>query len=56
MVAAACPSLSSAQELRPVVNPEQLGFSSARLQSLTETYEIIAGGADSPFVLSLFVG
>ena len=55
MVAAACPSLSSAQELRPVVNPE-LGFSSARLQSLTETYEIIAGGADSPFVLSLFVG
>jgi CubicO group peptidase (beta-lactamase class C family) len=39
MVAAAGPSLTSAQELRPVANPEQLGFSSARLQHLTETYQ-----------------
>jgi hypothetical protein len=39
MVAAAGPSLTSAQELRPVANPEQLGFSSARLQRLTETYQ-----------------
>jgi hypothetical protein len=33
---AAGPSLASAQELRSVANPEQLGFSSARLQRLTE--------------------
>ena len=39
MVAAVGPSLTSAQELRPVANPEQLGFSSARLQRLTETYQ-----------------
>src|ERR1700738_734830 len=39
MAAAAGPSLTSAQELRPVANPEQLGFSSARLQRLTETYQ-----------------
>jgi CubicO group peptidase (beta-lactamase class C family) len=39
MVAAAGPSLTSAQELPPVANPEQLGFSSARLQRLTETYQ-----------------
>ncbi len=39
MVTAAGPSLTSAQELRPVANPEQLGFSSARLQRLTETYQ-----------------
>jgi CubicO group peptidase (beta-lactamase class C family) len=39
MVAAAGPSLTSAQELRPVANPEQLGFSAARLQRLTETYQ-----------------
>jgi hypothetical protein len=35
MVAAAGPSLTSAQELPPVANPEPLGFSSARLQRLT---------------------
>ena len=39
MVVAGGPSLASAQELRPVANPEQLGFSSAHLQRLTETYQ-----------------
>ena len=39
MVAIAGPSLTSAQELRPVANPEQLGFSAARLQRLTENYQ-----------------
>src|SRR5437868_8864241 len=39
MVAFAGPSLTSAQELRPVANPEQLGFSAARLQRLTEHYQ-----------------
>src|SRR5690348_13890551 len=39
MAAIAGPSLTSAQELRPVANPEQLGFSSARLQRLTDTYQ-----------------
>ena len=39
MVVAGGPSLASAQELRPIANPEQLGFSSARLQRLTETYQ-----------------
>ena len=39
LVAAAGPSLTSAQELRPVPNPEQLGFSSTRLQRLTDTYQ-----------------
>src|SRR5205807_5804080 len=33
------PSLTSAEELRPVSNPEQLGFSAARLQRLTEHYQ-----------------
>src|SRR4051794_8480126 len=32
-------SLGRADELTPVANPEQLGFSSARLQRLTDTYE-----------------
>ena len=36
IIAIAGPSLVSAQELRPVANPEQLGFSAARLQRLTE--------------------
>jgi hypothetical protein len=39
MVAIAGPSLTSAQELRAVANPEQLGFSAARLQRLTENYQ-----------------
>jgi hypothetical protein len=39
LVAAAGPGLTSAQELRPVPNPEQLGFSSTRLQRLTDTYQ-----------------
>jgi hypothetical protein len=39
MVVAGGPSLASAQELRPVANTEQLGFSSARLQRLTDTYQ-----------------
>ena len=39
MVVAGGPSLASAQGLPPVANPEQLGFSSARLQHLTETYQ-----------------
>jgi CubicO group peptidase (beta-lactamase class C family) len=36
---AAGPSPASAQELRSVTNPEQLGFSAARLQRLTDTYQ-----------------
>ena len=39
IVAAGGPSLTFAQELRPVANPEQLGFSPARLQRLTDTYQ-----------------
>ena len=38
-VAAGGPSPASAQELRSVTNPEQLGFSAARLQRLTDTYQ-----------------
>src|SRR5881394_3674074 len=36
---AAGPSPASAQELRSVTNPEQLGFSAARLQRLTDVYK-----------------
>ena len=36
---AAGPSPASAQELRSVTNPEQLGFSAARLQRMTDTYQ-----------------
>jgi CubicO group peptidase (beta-lactamase class C family) len=39
VAAIAGPSLTSAQELRPVANPEQFGFSAARLQRLTDTYQ-----------------
>src|SRR5207245_8175815 len=36
-VAALGPSLAAGEELRPVANHEQLGFSRARLQRLTDT-------------------
>ena len=39
MVAITGPNLTSAQDLRPVANPDQLGFSAARLQRLTENYQ-----------------
>jgi hypothetical protein len=42
MVAIAGPSLLSAQELRPVANPEQLGFSAARLQRLTDHFRAMS--------------
>ena len=48
MVAAGGPTLTSAQEFRVVANPEQLGFSSARLQRLTETYQSYVDRGELP--------
>ena len=39
VLALAGASLGRAEELTPVANPEQLGFSSARLQRLTDAYQ-----------------
>src|SRR6478752_114964 len=39
VIALASASLGHADELTPVANPEQLGFSPERLQRLTDTYQ-----------------
>jgi CubicO group peptidase (beta-lactamase class C family) len=39
VLALAGANVGSAEELTPAVNPEQLGFSSSRLQRLTDTYQ-----------------